>query len=472
MRHALVIIVAILCTLPAASQMDELVPFDEGGLLTVITRDLNDRMKLFSPAGTFVEAHLYRQPDSTTVLEIVRSSGATITRERKTLSAAELFDIRTRVAQYMALNDDVEIKRVPLTTRMRSADPDRPTSVSGYDQSGRSGLLWGSTLWSLVYYGTAASTALGLYENESGASPVAATYILAGGLGYLVPALLTNDAPVSDGAATLALGGMFQGAIHGWLLSGLIGGDDVSERLGFGLSLLTGISETVAGYTIGTKTDITEGTASVINTTEFYGMAAGGLLGLTLIGTDETSGDAAIRVSSGLAIAGAVGGIFAGMAMADAQHFTSSDATVYGVSGLLGAFLPLCVLSAVQPDELDARVASGLVVVGIVGGLASGTALVRGRDYRSGDGTGIALGTFAGALVGAGLAVLMEDAQSAPILTWAGAAGGFALGLGMASPELDLGLGGELDIDINPLGLVLGAQFTRPVPVGSLTYRF
>jgi hypothetical protein len=333
-------------------------------------------------------------------------------------------------------------------------------------------MLWGSTLWSLFYYGTAASTALGMYENESSASPIAATYILAGGLGYLVPALLTNDAPVSDGAASLALGGMFQGAIHGWLLSGLIAGDDVSERLGFGLSLLAGISETIAGYTIGTETGIAEGTAGVINTTEFYGMAAGGLLGLTLVGTDGTSEDVAIRVSTGLALAGAVGGVYVGMATANAQHFTPSDATAYGVSGLLGAFLPLCVLTMVDPESLDARVVSGLSLLGIAGGLAVGTNIVRGRDYRSGDGTGIALGTFAGALVGAGVAVLVEDVQAGPMLTWVGAAGGFALGLSMARPEMDLSLGGQLDINVNPIGLLLGAQFTRPVPVGSLTYRF
>jgi hypothetical protein len=334
-------------------------------------------------------------------------------------------------------------------------------------------MLWGSTIWSLLYYGTAASFTMGLYESETSSSGVAATYIIAGGLGYIVPALLTSDAPVSNGAASLALGGMFQGAIHGWLLAGLLGGDDVSERLGFGLSLLTGIGETVAGYTIGTKTGITEGSAGVINTTEFYGMAVGGLLGLTILDTDAMAdGDAAVRLASGLGLAGAVGGIFLGSALASEQRFTPTDATVYGIAGVLGAFLPISVLATVQPTELSSRVVSGVTILGIAGGLVAGTAIVRGRDFRSGDATGIGLGTFAGALIGAGVALITEDAQAGPLLTWAGAAAGFGIGIAMAHPEVDLGLGGELDIEFNPLGLVLGSTLTRPVPVGSLTYRF
>lgn len=428
------------------AQVETQVPFDESGKILVITKEINDRLGVFDSPSSFNEARLFRVSDSTFVLEVLRNVGANIERERKQLSTQDLKALRVRI---------------------QGAIP--PDDKAFLDQSGRSALLWGSTLWSLFYYGSAASYA---FSASDSFEPSAATYLLAGGVGFLLPALLTNNANVSEGAASLALGGMFQGAIHGWLLSGLIAGDDLNSKTGFGISILTGVAETVVGYVVGSNLDIKEGTASVINTTEFYTMVCGGLLGLTIIGPEEFGNKVGLRLSSGLALAGAAGGIILGNAISNTQYFSPTDATVYGTSGLLGLTLPYAILAAALDGSIDGRLVSGLGIVGVAGGLLLGNEFVKGLNFRGEDGTIVVLGTLAGALVGTGIGVLASETRVGAVAAWLGAAAGFATGMAMAKPEVEGRSRGELKFDFNPLGLLLGARSTVPVPVGSLTYRF
>lgn len=456
----------LIAIVPGAAQVEVQVPFDESGKIVTLTPRQNRKIELFDSPDTFIEARLFQQSDSVFVLEVLRQTGLATNRERKNISASDLRAIRIRVGTYLELYADDKFLRP-----QDEVAEDYVPSAFEIDQSGRSALLWGSTLWSLFYYGTATSIALGVVDENGGTGTVAAVYLLTGGLGYLAPALLTKNAPVSEGAVTLALGGMFQGAIHGWLLTGLIGGTDASERLGFGLSVLAGVGESVAGYVVGTNSGIEEGHASVINTTEFYGMATGGLLAFTIMG-EGLEGDASIRIASGMALAGAVGGIFAGNILGRSQHFSSTDASVYAISGLLGITLPISVILAIDPAEIDLRLASGLTVVGAVGGLLFGRELVRGVDFLGSDGTGLVLGTFAGGLIGFGVGLLTDNSQITAATAWGGAALGFALGLAMSNPKDEARSRGELKFDFNPLGIVLGARSTVPVPVGSLTYRF
>ncbi len=292
-----------------------------------------------------------------------------------------------------------------------------------------------------------------------------------GGLGYVVPAMLTKNTNVTDGAASLTLGGMFQGAIHGWLIAGVVGGSDVSSRTGFGLSAITGAAESVIGFVVGSKSNISEGAAGAINTSAFYGMITGGALGLAIVG-ENAGDDLTVRLSSGLALAGAAGGVLFGNAIASSQRVTPTDATVYGVSGLLGATLPISMLALLSPDDLSVRLATALTAVGTVGGIAAGLAIIKGVDYPSGDGTGMVLGALAGGLIGLGVGVLTEEPKYTPIIAWGGAAIGFGLAVVGANPIVEASSRGSLKFDFNPLGLFLASRTNVAVPVGSLTYRF
>lgn len=443
-RWALLAVLVLIGGSAVHAQVERQIAFDEAGKILVITKSLNDEYRWFEPTETFLEARLFRMTDSAFVLEITRRSDQGNERERRQLSMVEMLSLRSR------------IQVQPL-----------PVEVGGLDQSGRSTLLWGSTLWSLFYYGTAITYALSA-EGEAGAAP---SYLIAGGLGYFVPALLTQNANVTAGAATLAVGGMFQGALHGWALAGLIGGENVNSRTGFALSVVGGVSETVAGYVIGTNTGISEGAASLINTTEFYGAAGGALAALTIVGTD-VSGNTGIRVLSGLGLIGAAGGIFVGNEIIKSQHITTSDATVYAVSGALGLGLPYAILSAVNPSDVSARLITGIGLLGAAGGLYLGTRFIDGLDYRDDDGTTVLLSTLAGGVVGLGVSQIVDSPNAIWPIVWASSAGGFIIGRALARPDVESKSMGKLDVQFNPLGLVLGARSTVPLPIGSITYRF
>jgi hypothetical protein len=445
LRSVLIALLLCAASYGAYAQIERQISFDEAGKIFVVSKSMNDEYKWFEPIETFLEARLFKMSDSAFVLEILRRADQGNERERRQLSMVEMAALRSRIQ----------------TAASPSVD------IGGLDQSGRSTLLWGSTLWSLFYYGTAVS----IVFSSDGSVSSAPTYLIAGGLGYFVPALLTQNANVTAGAASLAVGGMFQGALHGWALGGLISGSNLSSRTGFALSILGGVSETVAGYVIGSNTGISEGAAGVINTTEFYGAAGGALAALTIMG-NVTEGDAGIRVLSGLGLVGAAGGILLGNEIIKSQHITNSDATVYALTGALGLGLPYAVLSAVSPDNVSTRVITGIGLLGAAGGLYLGTRLIDGLDYREGDGSTFLLSTLAGGVIGVGIAQLVDSPRAIGPLVWASAAGGFLIGRALARPDAEGTSMGKLDVNFNPLGLVLGARSNVPMPIGSVTYRF
>lgn len=442
-----IVMVVLLCTACycTQAQVERQISFDDAGKILVVTKSLNDEYKWFEPIETFLEARLFKMNDSAFVLEILRRADLGNERERRQLSMIDMAALRARI----------------------QISAGSPMETGGLDQSGRSTLLWGSTLWSLFYYGAAITAAF----SPSGDVTPGATYLIAGGLGYFVPMILTQDANVTAGAASLAVGGMFQGALHGWALGGLISGSNLSARTGFALSVLGGVSETIAGYVIGTNTGISEGGAGVISTTEFYGAAGGALAALTIMG-NLADGDASVRVLSGLGLLGAAGGVLVGNEIIKSQHITGSDATVYAVTGALGLGLPYAILSAVNPSDVSSRVITGIGLVGAVGGLYLGTRLIDGLDYRENDGTTVLLSTLAGGIVGVGLAQIVDSPEATWPIVWASAAGGFFIGRSFARPDVESKSMGKLDVQFNPLGLVLGARSNVPLPIGSVTYRF
>lgn len=446
----------ILCTLLFTCSLcvygqEVQVPFDSAGRIMVITKELDAQLGLFTDQPGFSEARLFRLQDSSYAIEITTISQGQYARSRRAMSAIE-------GASYLA-----NIRSI-LRTRAPSAS---------LDQSGRSSLLWGSTLWSLFYYG-AATNMLIFGENEWSGSAAATPFLLAGA-SFAVTALLTGDAPVTDGAASLALGGMFQGSIHGWLLAALISGGDTDVRLGFGLSILGGVTETVAGYMVATNTNMSEGRAGAINTSTFYSMLAGGMLAGAIMGQDGNS-NTTVRLIGGLGLAGAVGGVFLGDYLSTQQRYTSGDAGVLAVSAALGATLPLATLVAIQPESINVRLVSGLMIAGTALGMVAGDRLVVGKDFLSSQATVTTLATVGGALVGYGIGLAMQNQQVSVASAWIGAAGGFAISYASYADDAEAyHLHGDLRLQLNPASLALAATNLTPtmsVPFASMTYRW
>lgn len=449
MRSFLLACLLSLLGVTSAVAQERQLSFDTKGTLYVLTAPVNNRFGVLPEYPTLIEARIFSESDTVITLDVVLESAGGRQRQRVPITAERLRSIRSVMDAEVAVHT--------------------PTA-SDLDQSGRSAMLWGSTLWSLFYYGAASSYVF------TGETNSAWPFLVGGGVGFLIPALLTNNAPVSDGAATLALGGMFQGILHGWSLALLVQGSEAEDaRLAAGLSVLGGITEAVVGYAVGTNTGIEEGHASVINSTAFYGLIAGGLTSALIFDNVGFDDDAAARVAGGLGLAGATAGVLIGNEIGRDGTWTSGDASVYAVSGLLGTTFPVAVLSAIQPDDISASVAAGLGLAGTVGGLWLGTEIVRGVDYSSS--ALISLSTLGGGLVGFGVAALTETSETAILLPWLGAAGGFGLGMALSSTTIEGSSSmGSLEFDVNPAGPYIlrtdANGITRPAPFATMRYRF
>jgi hypothetical protein len=263
------------------------------------------------------------------------------------------------------------------------------------------------------------------------------------------------------------------------MLAGLIQGDQVDERLGFGLSVATGISETVAGYLIATNTNMQEGHAGVINTTMFYGGVTGLWASLATATTVNDSIEIDPRVLGGVGLAGSALGAYVGNLVGRDNSFTGGDASVYGVAGFLGGTFPLALFSAISADWTPATVfwtATGTTAAG----LWAGERMVAGKDFSSA--TGFVLATLGGSLVGAGFGALIGNEQYYIASTWLGAAAGFAIVYGVNASEAEARNKRRLDRssmdlhwNVNPLGIAALAQpglFRGTMPLANVSLRW
>ncbi|NQW29320.1 MAG: hypothetical protein HQ472_02260 [Ignavibacteria bacterium] len=447
-----VLVLLFLCTVNVLCQTDTLrmaeeqVPVDEVGRVYVIDSNMQANANVFREVKNLFEARLYMRSDSTYIAYLTVRKESRLLTEQTPVSAQEVKEIRRAVQQFV----DSKIPSEGSTT----------TNENGLDQEGRTSLLVGSTLWSLFYYGTATNFAINYNETESTFNFNAFTYLFAGGLGYFVPLLLTNNAPVSAGASSLALGGMFQGVLHGWGMAMLVQGDNIQNpRLGFGLSVATGVAETIAGYMVATKHNISEGDAGILSTTSFYGLVSGGLVSALV--TKEFTTDLSVRLAGGLGLLGGAAGLLLGNSIRSTQNFTSSDASIYATSGLLGLALPYVIIAAVNPNNLDIRVVAGTGIIGIAAGLFTGLQIVKGRDYTGSAGTLTMLSTVAGGLIGLGTSSMLDlNSSSTPIVTYAFAAAGFTLAVTVLTKYYSKSESrSNLQFNVNPLAPLLASSF-------------
>jgi hypothetical protein len=101
-----------------------------------------------------------------------------------------------------------------------------------------------------------------------------------------------------------------------------------------------------------------------------------------------------------------------------------------------------------------------------------GTRLAGSRDLRTGDGTGIILGSIAGSLLGTAINNLYDTGDFASIVEYATSLAGSALGLAVSNPSAEGKLYGNLDLNINPAAPFLASSVGAPLPCVSVRYRF
>jgi hypothetical protein len=204
-----IILFVLLCLPVLASGQDTQVPLDNNGKVFVITKAMQARYRLINATPDFEEARLYRDKNNTFWLEVTSANAdGSRLRDRISMSESAVIELRDRVTALDAgaVGDS--------TTAPTSPMP--PTQMSGLRmvesptqdwQSGRTGLLVGTTIWGL-YYGQVVGGLLSL-RDSSLATGVTVGLAVGGAVGYALPAVLTANAPVSDASREMALGGLF-----------------------------------------------------------------------------------------------------------------------------------------------------------------------------------------------------------------------------------------------------------------------
>lgn len=417
---------------PAAAQEAQ-VPLDEAGELLEIDRGLAQRLGLFLDEYPGLQVvRLYELADGSYVLEVtVRADGRTL-RQRVPLTADEVRALRARVG-------------AALTARAPEAT---------LDQDGRFLLLGTTTLLGLGFYGWAVPAALDI---DSGRG-VLASYMLTAGASFVLPYLYTRTRPVTYGMANAGFWGSTRGVLHGLYLAFLLD-DNAGGGLAPGLGVAASVAEGLVFYDWARSNDVTAGHAHTLgNHGDFGHNWAGSVLMMAQPDAEELA-YAGLLLGSGI-------GLAYGAARAPTLPYTWGDAEVQRLAFHLGAANGAVVWDWIlgdNPDDDDIRVLGAALLAGSIVGLRAGERALDGHDFSAGQAILVDLGTIAGGLLGAGLAVLASpedsgDATSYLTLAAIGANLGFLATFASLSDDARQRAdrrAGALDLQLNPGALLL-----------------
>jgi len=385
----IILIVFFLLVLSSGAFAQEVqVPFDSSGSIQVVNQDLEKKLDLFPNYPHFLESRLYREQDSSYILEITSFENGQLVKDRLPKSASAI----------KLLREDVDARLGP------------KAPVVKLDQSSRTKFLIWETL--LSFFGYAPAIESGFSSNNVGLST--GLELVIGGLGYLIPSVLTQNAPMTDGEGSLALGGAFLGAAHGILIDELLSNGNTGLELG-PFATIVSIGETGIDYAIASKNNMTEGTADIIRYGGLFGMMDG--LGLAFVANNSASPS----LWAGMSLAGSAAGFALGTAMANHQSYTRGNASVVLTAGLFGAFIPPLLYASAISYNSNTNPTSALVftaVAGNVGGVVLSNSLMQGKNFSNAEGTAVILGTTAGYAIGLGIGYILTSSNQLNFTPW------------------------------------------------------
>ncbi|MBI5323864.1 MAG: hypothetical protein HZB41_01040, partial [Ignavibacteriae bacterium] len=286
------------------------------------------------------------------------------------------------------------------------------------NQEGRSSFLAGTTILGLGLWDWMIPSAFEIEESSS----YMALYLSTAALSFFIPYLLTENAPVTEGASSLSIYGGLLGMYHGLMINFLLS-DEINSG-SYALMFSMSIAELLGGYYLATNTNMTEGKASVLATMTTFGIGYG--FGIPyILGAEERE----IFMLGGLLGSGL--GYLTGEFISNSQNYTVGDASVLANCGGLGAFIPLTINVIAETETLELTV--GTLLLGTAVGTYFGNQLVMGKDFTKSQGTFITIGTFAGGLLGGSLGFLFvgnnlhSDGKMVTLFSALGAFGGFTI---------------------------------------------
>jgi hypothetical protein len=375
----------------AKAQVSETpIPFDSAGAVRSITPALVARLRLAAPGwpvrDDFVEARLYASSAGGYVLVAERRDG--------------------RLDRFALTAPDADALRATIMTAMAQAG--RVVSEGGaarISEPARGAFVRNQTLLAAAMYAPAAAALT--HDAKAGTVvylvSVGGTYFLVTDWSKHLTITKAQNALSTDGALRLT------GAVFGVYRAFDV---DLNTDISAATVLAGGIGGSLLGYRLGRG--LTDAEAKAMTSGSTFG-------GLTAIGLAGTLGlferDTAERWVAATAVAGGVVGYFAGPSYPRSVRYnvTKGDIQLIDLASLLG------VMSAAIPiadnEDVDSRLASGLLTAGGLIGLWTGDRIFARRyDHTENDSRLVALGAIAGGLIGAAIPVLAESESASFIL--------------------------------------------------------
>ncbi len=279
---------------------------------------------------------------------------------------------------------------------------------------------------------TATGLGLGLYApamlvltEPSDSRTAVGLYMLTAGVAFAAPYALTADG-VSWGAANLGYYGGTRGALHGFLLAGLLGGDKVTSKGTLGSAMGVSVVEGTLGIVLGDAHGVTPGEANAMGVGNDIGMfvtAMGWVVAADSVQIDSPRGPAAT------VLIGAAAGAFGGLQLAHIDKLSWGDAETIRTAAILGGVAGGTIYAYADPQPDSATALGSLLGLGAIAGAVVGERLVVDRELSAGRAQLIGLATYAGALAGAGTVFLFGGDTGKAYLS--GVTVGGAIGFGV-----------------------------------------
>lgn len=413
----LAIIGALLCfaaTDLRAQVVERPVPFDSARQLIVITPYIADHASLRAPwwpvSGDFTEARLYTVNDSTYVLTVGRKTGVV---ERYTITAADREAIRAIVSRL-------------------------PRDVITAHRDARNSFIKNQTILGLGAYGPA--FALSIADNGAGAT---AGYLVVAGGTFFAASEISRRMFISRAQSDLAFNLGHNGTLAGWAAMRVFNAGNRAQAAGafvgglagtaLGLSSARNMTEADAvGSAFGSDMGalIGWGTMEAIRGRETCTQNPDPFLGPNCTRALSNRAEVATILASGI-VGYPLGLLYPRNAR---YHVTPGDIQTLWGTALLGMATTGTFLGAKASGR---AVAASLTTGGVLGIIAGDRFLVQRFDHSRTDGGRVVLGTAAGGLMGAGVAVLFNSDNPSPHLVLGLAAVGGLAGIIVTERYLD-----------------------------------
>ena len=451
--RAVLLAVLAAAALPAALRaqvVERPEAFDSAGRLVAITPPVAARLQLQPPAwritGDFRDARLYNLSDAGYVIVVTRRNGT--------------------VERYLITAED----RAYLRARTRNLPPGLDQQISeGLAQveqlargGARNAFVRDQTILGLTVYAPSFAYAV---TNE--AAGRIATYLIVAGASFFGASSYARDFTVSPTQNRLATLGAVHVGAAGYGLAYALGASDDGQAVGIFAGSLAG---TAAGLYFGR--DMTPAqVAGAAFGADALGLVTAGLNGGA--GNFEEGEDRA-RVAAATIVAAAALGTPLGAAYPKLVRYnvTAGDISTLWFTGGLGALGATSLVANEDPTDKE-------IMLALTGGFALGAVagdrlLVKRMDHTAGDASLVGLGALAGALMGAGVSVLLDTDRSNDALIAGlaalGGVGGIAAAEYYAAPRADAGRLATR-IQFSPTGLAMVAARQRGVhPIVSVTF--